>query len=101
MKRETTISWKRIESRFENFIGSKISFPGEEINRRNSERGVVKVGAKIEGHGSRSGEHYETRRRRKAKFVPAPTSLSTRAHIHVPHRRTDAKLKRQVELADG
>ena len=41
------------------------------------------------------------RRRGKAKFVATSSSSSTRAHIHVPHRRTDAKLKRQVELADG
>lgn len=103
--RETAIlESKRIESRFENFFGHRESrSPGEEINRRNSEREVLSKLMRSESKDTKEWKcaTRNARRRGKAKFVPTSSSSSTRAHIHVPHRRTDAKLKRQVELADG
>lgn len=91
---------KRIAIREDFLLGVENPW-NEEINRRNSERSVVKVGAKIEGHGFEewsTGRHvverqslFRGRQRCRRRLVPTSTRL-----IVVPTRNSNVKL-----LADG
>lgn len=103
--RETAIlESKRIESRFENFFGHRESrSPGEEINRRNSEREVLSKLVRSESKDTkaprRSGNALREmhvvverqslfrHRRRRRRLVPTSTCL-----IVVPTRNSNVKL---------